>query len=341
MDFETEKIIIDFLKGLEKEDSPSSLARILDDSPFPPENKKGLYKEIEFELENRGLVQFIRGRDNSTLGGQCEYLINLGGIKYLRSLSNKTMTLEEQLIEIESKAKKYEVEWKKDSNARLNSIEFISLFDDWYYESRDIFSDYFNEENLNFKEFLSADLSGNGFTKGSQFSNLFSLFKILKKKLLNNPSPILQSNKKVKSNNVFLIHGRDNSKKYEVARFLEKDLNLNVTILHEKANGGKTIIEKFEKHSEVDFAVALWTGDDKGGLVDSDSDSDLRKRARQNVIFETGFFFGKLGREQVIVLYEKDVEIPSDYSGVTYLSFEDQWKDELRREINHIYESFE
>lgn len=339
MDLEIEKIIVDFLKGLADANSPSSLAEILENSQFPPKGKKKLYNEIELELESRGLVKLIRGRDNSTLGGQCEYLINLNGIKYLKSLSNKTMTIEEQLIEIESKAKKYENEWKKGREASLNSTEFISLFNEWYYESRDIFSDYFDLENLSFKEFLEADLSGNGFTKGNQFRNLYSLFKILKKRLVNIPSPVLNSNKIVRTNNVFLIHGRDNAKKFEVARFLEKELDLNVTILHEKANGGKTIIEKFEKFSEVDFAVALWTGDDQGGLLDSDS--DLRKRARQNVIFETGFFFGKLGREKVIVLYDKDVEIPSDYSGVTYLSFEDQWKDELRREVQYIYENFE
>ncbi len=250
------------------------------------------------------------------------------------------MNLQEQLLEIESKANKFEIEWKKGKNARVNSSEFISLFDEWYYESRDIFSDYFDDKNLSYKEFLSADLSGNGFTKGDQFSNLYSLFKILKKRLINNPTLVLKnSNNLVRSNNVFLIHGRDNARKFEVARFLDKEIDLNVTILDEKANGGKTIIEKFEKHWEVDFAVALWTGDDQGGLLDSES--DLRKRARQNVIFETGIFFGKLGREKVIVLYDKDVEIPSDYSGVTYISFEDQWKNDLRREVHHIYENFE
>jgi predicted nucleotide-binding protein len=338
MDFEKEKIIIDFLKGLENEDSPSSLARILDNSQFPPKNKERFYKQIEFELENRGLVQFIRGRDNSTIGGQCEYVINLNGIEYLKSLSEKTMNLEEQLFEIEAKAIKYEIEWKKGREAKLNSPEFISLFDEWYYESRDFFGDFFDLENVNYKEFLEADLQGNGFTKGNQFVSLYSMFKILKNRLLRNKINLSKVKEPTKTNKIFLIHGRDEVKKLEVARFLENDIHLSVTILHEKPNSGKTIIEKFEKYSEVDFAVAIWTGDDKGSL--DKHGAELRKRARQNVIFETGFFFGKLGREKVIVLYEKDVEIPSDYLGVTYVSFEGQWKDDLRKEVKHIYENF-
>ena len=51
-----------------------------------------------------------------------------------------------------------------------------------------------------------------------------------------------------------------------MARFLEK-LNLEVVILHEQANKGRTVIEKFEQHSDVGFAVVLMTPDDIGCLV--------------------------------------------------------------------------
>jgi len=51
--------------------------------------------------------------------------------------------------------------------------------------------------------------------------------------------------------------------KISVARTLEK-LNLEPIILHEPANEGKTIIESFEKHSEVGFAISLLSPDDKG-----------------------------------------------------------------------------
>lgn len=135
-------------------------------------------------------------------------------------------------------------------------------------------------------------------------------------------------------NEGFLIHGHNQARKYEIARFIENDLKRKIAILHEKANEGRTIIEKFENYSSVDFAVALWTADDTGK---ANTEQDLKNRARQNVIFETGFFIGKLGRQNVVVLYEDGVEIPSDYSGVIFIPLADNWKDNLRKEIDAIY----
>jgi len=61
----------------------------------------------------------------------------------------------------------------------------------------------------------------------------------------------------------------------------------------------------------------------------------LEPRARQNVIFELGFFFGLLGRDNVCVLYENGVELPSDVQGLMYkpLDEEANWKAELEREL--------
>ena len=137
-------------------------------------------------------------------------------------------------------------------------------------------------------------------------------------------------------NRGFIVHGHNEARKFEVARFVENDLRKKAIILHEQANKGLTIIEKFESYSAVDFAVALWTADDKGK---ANAEEQLKKRARQNVILETGFFIGKLSRQNVIVLYEAGVEIPSDYSGVVFIPLDGNWKDDLRREIGTIYEN--
>jgi len=137
------------------------------------------------------------------------------------------------------------------------------------------------------------------------------------------------------TNKCFIVHGHNEARKYEVARYIENDLHRRSIILHEQANKGRTIIEKFVDYSKVDFAVALWTADDEGK---ANKDIEYHSRARQNVIFETGFFIGKLGRENVIVLYEDGVEIPSDYSGVIFIRLADNWKDDLRKEVNAIYD---
>jgi predicted nucleotide-binding protein len=137
------------------------------------------------------------------------------------------------------------------------------------------------------------------------------------------------------SNKVFVVHGKNEEMKQAVARMLEK-LNLEAIVLHEQPNKGRTIIEKFTDHSEVGFAVVLLSADDIAYAKDDD-ETKKKYRARQNVIFELGFFLGKIGRKRVIALHQKDgnLEIPSDYAGVIFIPFDGagKWKLELVREL--------
>ena len=64
--------------------------------------------------------------------------------------------------------------------------------------------------------------------------------------------------------------------------------------MNEQPNQGLTIIEKIEQYSDVGFAIVLLTPDDVGGL--KDKPEELQPRARQNVIFELGYFMAKLGK---------------------------------------------
>lgn len=133
------------------------------------------------------------------------------------------------------------------------------------------------------------------------------------------------------SNKVFIVHGHNNEIKVNVARTIEK-LGLEAIILHEQANSGKTIIEKFEEHSEVGFAIVLLTDDDLGK---SKKEENLNNRARQNVILELGYFIGKLTRNKVCPLYVPGVELPSDLLGLLYIELdaEDSWKFKLAKEL--------
>jgi predicted nucleotide-binding protein len=134
------------------------------------------------------------------------------------------------------------------------------------------------------------------------------------------------------SKRVFVVHGRDEGAKEAVARFISK-LGLEPIILHEQPNQGRTIIEKFEAHSAVEYAVVLFTPDDFGHPADDPTKG--RPRARQNVILELGFFLGALGRGHLCVLYTGDVEIPSDYDGVLYVPLDDRgaWRLAVAREM--------
>jgi predicted nucleotide-binding protein len=142
------------------------------------------------------------------------------------------------------------------------------------------------------------------------------------------------SSKSSSSRKVFVVHGHSNEQKETVARYLSQ-LGLQPVILHEQANEGRTLIEKFESNSETRHAVVLLTPDDIGGVASSKALKDLRPRSRQNVIFEWGFFVGKLGRENVSTLVVEDIEIPSDLNGVVYtkLDTDGAWKLTLAREL--------
>lgn len=133
------------------------------------------------------------------------------------------------------------------------------------------------------------------------------------------------------SDKVFIVHGHDGELKQEVARIITS-LGLQPIILHEQPNGGGTVIEKFERESDVGYAVILFTPDDFGGSQD---DSNVLQRARQNVVLELGYFIGKLGRKRVCVIVKDNIEKPSDIHGVVWLDYGSHWKVDLAKELKH------
>ncbi len=174
---------------------------------------------------------------------------------------------------------------------------------------------------------------------------------------------------------VFIVHGQDEKIKSEVEEFLIS-IDLEPIILHKQVSLGKTIIEKVEHYSDVGFAVIILTEDDFGGVLPSGqattndlflfnclinpkllegiSDKEreilkgqfikwieeisslLKPRARQNVIFEFGYFIAKLGRGRVAALCESDIERPSDIDGLLYtpLDQKGEWKKKIAKEID-------
>ncbi len=137
---------------------------------------------------------------------------------------------------------------------------------------------------------------------------------------------------KIDRSKVFIVHGHDDGAKETVARFVDK-LGFRAIVLHEQVDSGATIIEKLEKHTDVGFAIVLYTACDVGG-VKSEQDN-LKPRARQNVVFEHGLLIGKIGREDVVALVKGNVEIPNDISGVVYKSMDTggAWKYSIAREM--------
>ncbi|MFO1534835.1 MAG: TIR domain-containing protein [Thermoplasmatota archaeon] len=147
------------------------------------------------------------------------------------------------------------------------------------------------------------------------------------------PAPVSHGPARGQRKRVFIVHGHDQAARETVARYLEQRLELEVVILHEQANQSRTIIEKLEAHSDVDYAIVLLTPDD----VAIGKDGGQEGRARQNVVLELGFFCGKLGRSKVFLLYADGVAMPSDYDGVAYTKLDagGAWQIALARELSH------
>jgi predicted nucleotide-binding protein len=134
---------------------------------------------------------------------------------------------------------------------------------------------------------------------------------------------------------VFLVHGHDDAAREETARFLSK-AGLNSIVLHEKASGGMTVIEKLERYSDVGFAAVVLTPDDIGGPRSTEL-ATLQPQARQNVIAELFYFVAKLGRKHVCALKKGNIEIPSDIGGVAYIDMDDGgWQAALVRELEVV-----
>lgn len=144
-------------------------------------------------------------------------------------------------------------------------------------------------------------------------------------------------NKTLVSKNVFIIHGHNEAKRRELESLLKDKFNLNPIILLEQSNKGETIIEKFEKNAlDCTYAFALFTHED---IVNANMEQ--YKQVRPNVIFELGWFCGKLGRDRICILEQKceDGQIASDLQGVMRIQFNDNVAEKYLEIENELKEA--
>lgn len=146
------------------------------------------------------------------------------------------------------------------------------------------------------------------------------------------PAALLQAVQRVLMQKVFVVHGHDEDARNAVVVLL-KELGLWNIVLRDQPDAGRTIIQKLEDYANVGYAVVLLTPDDFGGC--QKNPQQVQPRARQNVIFELGYFRGRLGSRHVCALYKEGVEIPSDYAGVLFLTMDSggAWKYKLAQEM--------
>lgn len=113
--------------------------------------------------------------------------------------------------------------------------------------------------------------------------------------------------------NVFIIHGRDEAKWRELKEIVQSEFRLNPIVLMLQPNAGaETVIEKFERYAETcSFAIAVFTPDDE---VKTGEEAYLQ--ARPNVIYELGWFCGRLGRPNTMLILREGTSMFSDFGGI-------------------------
>ncbi len=140
--------------------------------------------------------------------------------------------------------------------------------------------------------------------------------------------------KSVETNKVFIVHGHDEANLYKLRDLLKDRYKLDCIVMKWKAGQGRTLIEKFEQEAQdAGFAFILMTPDDQiapsEGIVVGIGNLGLPVKgnthqyfqARPNVIFELGWFYGKLGRDRVCILSKEKTEIHSDLKGISQIIF--------------------
>jgi CheY-like chemotaxis protein len=135
---------------------------------------------------------------------------------------------------------------------------------------------------------------------------------------------------------VFIVHGHDHQTLDDLKDYLQQTLKFDEpVVLHEQTSGALTVIEKYEQYAqEADVVFALFTPDD----FDSNSN---KPRARQNVVFEYGYFLSHFGRRsgKVIILRKGEVELPSDLSGLLPIDISEGIRaadKDIRRELREF-----
>lgn len=200
--------------------------------------------------------------------------------------------------------------WYSDNINKIRSNQYVSHQDGHTTSKKNI-------ENIVF------DINQNK----EEYENAF--VKIYKSVVSEGKSLVLDSKK------AFLVHGRDNGAKNEVARFLER-IDIEPIILHEQASYGKTIIEKIESYTDVGYAIIIYTPCDIGKL--DNKTSEFKNRARQNVVFEHGYIVGKIGRNRVSALVKGNIELPTDIDGVVYTQMDESgaWRISIAKEMKAV-----
>ena len=224
------------------------------------------------------------------------------------------------LDEIEARRIAYE----KKARPETEFMGSSDLFYSWYNAAKAFFKVNIKNDDEDYQAFSNSEPSGNEYVLHSYYQMLSGRYFALKSLYESNKGEKEVMNK----SKIFIVHGHDELLMNQVL-VLMYSLGLEPIVLSEKANKGKSLLDKLEENTDVGFAIILYTPCDLGKEKNEES---FNFRARQNVVFEHGYLIGKLGKDHVSILKKGEVEIPSDLAGTAYTEGDD-WKISIIKDL--------
>jgi predicted nucleotide-binding protein len=128
-----------------------------------------------------------------------------------------------------------------------------------------------------------------------------------------------------KGHAVFIVHGHDELNLYRLKDLVRERYALEAIVLANEPGQGRSLIEKFEDEAQrASFAFVLLTPDDLITKPDG-----TYSQARPNVIFELGWFYGRLTRKRVCILFKSGTKLHSDLDGISRIEFKENVSEKL------------
>jgi predicted nucleotide-binding protein len=123
---------------------------------------------------------------------------------------------------------------------------------------------------------------------------------------------------------VFVAYGHEHADRDVLVNIIASH-GLMPIYLENNADGSLSIFDAFEKKAnECCFAFVLLTPSDAGAAKKKGLEGQaiqLQLRARQNVIFEMGWFLARLGKFRTRLLHRGSLELPSDVIGMAAIEY--------------------
>ena len=136
-------------------------------------------------------------------------------------------------------------------------------------------------------------------------------------------------------NDVFIIHGQDEMNTLRLQVLLQDHFGLKPVLMRNKAGMSRVLLDKFESSaSTCALAFAIITPDDE--IINH---GKSYYQARPNVIFEAGWFVGRLGIPRVCLLLKDGTTVQSDIDGISRIHFRENIEEkvlDLQRELEAI-----